>query len=243
MFGIDEWLSGLAAGHGSGVVVLVAFLLGLRHASDPDHLVAVSTLVAGTRERATRAAARLGAAWGAGHATTLLLFGLPMLVLRSYLPGVVEAAAETLIGAIIVVLAVRLLVRWRRGAFHTHVHEHAGSRHAHLHSHAAAPEHRHAHVLRSPAQAFAIGLVHGTAGSGAVAVLIVVAVPGRALAMLALLILAAGTALSMTMLTAAVGRLLGLAAARRLLTAAIPALGSFACLFGVLYTAAALSSF
>ena len=243
MFGIDEWLSGQAVGHGSGVVVLVAFLLGLRHASDPDHLVAVSTLVAGTRERATRAAARLGAAWGAGHATTLLLFGLPMLVLRSYLPAVVEAAAETLIGAVIVVLAVRLLVRWRRGAFHAHVHEHAGSRHAHLHSHAAAPGHRHAHVLRSPAQAFAIGLVHGTAGSGAVAVLIVVAVPGRALAMLALLVLAAGTALSMTMLTAAVGRLLGLAAARRLLTAAIPALGSFACLFGVLYTAAALSSF
>ena len=242
MFGSDEFLSGLAAGHGGAVVVLIAFLLGLRHASDPDHLVAVSTLVASTRERATRVAARLGAAWGAGHATTLVAFGLPVLALRSYLPAVVEAAAEAAIGAIIVVLAVRLLLRWRRGAFHTHVHEHEGSRHAHLHSHADAPAHGHAHVLRTPAQAFSIGLVHGTAGSGAVAVLIVAAVPDRAVAMLALLVLAAGTALSMTLLSALVGRVLGAAAARRLLTRAIPALGSIACVFGVWYLAAALTS-
>src|SRR5918911_5596464 len=105
---LDDSLSGLAHGHGAIVVVLVAFLLGLRHASDPDHLVAVSTLVAGMRERATRAAAVLGAAWGAGHATTLLLFGVPVIALHAYVPGGVERAAETLIGAIIVVLAVRL---------------------------------------------------------------------------------------------------------------------------------------
>jgi ABC-type nickel/cobalt efflux system permease component RcnA len=243
VFGTDELLGGPAAGHGGAIVVLVAFLLGLRHASDPDHLVAVSTLVAGTRGHAGRAAARLGAAWGAGHATTLLAFGLPVLALRSYLPSVVEAGAEALIGAIIVLLAVRLLVRWRRGAFHTHVHEHAGSRHAHLHSHAEAPGHGHAHLLRTPAQAFSIGLVHGAAGSGAVAVLIVAAVPGRTVAMLALFVLAAGTAVSMTLLSAVVGRVLGAAAARRLLTASIPALGSFACVFGVWYLAEALRGF
>src|SRR5438874_8633268 len=113
MFWIDERLSHLAAGHGAAFVVLVAFALGLRHASDPDHLVAVSTLVAGTRERAARNAAKLGAAWGAGHATTLLLFGLPILLVRAYLPPVVESLAEALIGVIVVALAVRLLVRWR----------------------------------------------------------------------------------------------------------------------------------
>src|SRR5437762_12101840 len=118
MAGLDQNLSQLAAGHGAVVVILVAFALGLRHASDPDHLVAVSTLVGGTRERAARTAAKLGAAWGAGHATTLLLFGLPVLLVRAYLPAVVESSAEALIGVIVVALAVRLLVRWRRGAFH-----------------------------------------------------------------------------------------------------------------------------
>src|SRR5919206_5222338 len=102
MVGLDEAISGLAAGHGALVVVLIAFALGLRHASDPDHLVAVSTLVAGTRERAARAAARLGLAWGLGHATTLLLFGVPMILLRSYLPPRVESLAEALIGVVIV---------------------------------------------------------------------------------------------------------------------------------------------
>jgi high-affinity nickel permease len=64
MFGINEAISGLAPGHGAVIVLLVAVVLGLRHASDPDHVVAVSTLVAGAKERAGRAAGRLGAAWG-----------------------------------------------------------------------------------------------------------------------------------------------------------------------------------
>jgi len=243
VFGIDERLSELAAGHGAVVVVVVAFLLGLRHASDPDHLVAVSTLVAGTKERASRAAAVLGAAWGLGHATTMLVFGVPVLVLQAYLPARVESVAEALIGAIIVALAVRLLVRWRRGAFHTHVHEHEGSRHAHVHSHAATPAHGHAHELRTPLQAYSIGLVHGLAGSAGVAVLIVAAVPGRLLAVVALLVLVLGCALSMTILSAFVGRVLSLTTARRLLTSAIPALGSLACLFGAWYALEAVRGF
>jgi ABC-type nickel/cobalt efflux system permease component RcnA len=222
------------------VVVAVAFLLGLRHATDPDHLVAVSTLVAGTHERATRAAARLGAAWGAGHATTMLLFGVPVLLLHTYVPRTVEALAETLIGGIIVVLAARLLLRWHRGAFHVHVHEHGTRAHTHVHSHAHAREHEHMHQLRSPAQAFAIGLAHGLAGSGAVAVLLVAAIPDRRLAVLALAVLVAGAATSMAALSAAVGRLFETAAARRTLASAIPALGSAAFLFGVWYAAEAL---
>lgn len=243
MFGLDELLSGLAAGHGASVVVLVALVLGLRHATDPDHLVAVSTLVAGTQERATRAAGRLGAAWGTGHALTLLAFGLPVVLLRTYLPHAVEAGAEALIGAVIVLLAVRLLVRWRRGAFHAHAHQHAGSRHVHLHSHDGRAGHEHVHVVRSPAQAFSIGLLHGLAGSAGVAVLIVAAVPSRALAVAALLVLAAGSALSMTLLSAGFGHVLGASSARRSLTAAIPALGSAACAFGVWYALTALRAF
>lgn len=240
MTSLDQWIGSAAAGHSAVVVVLVAFALGLRHASDPDHLVAVSTLVAGTRERAGRAAAKLGAAWGAGHAVTLLAFGLPVIFLRTFLPGAVETLAEALIGAIIVVLAVRLLAGWRRGAFHAHLHEHDGARHLHVHSHAASAAHAHAHRVRSPRQAFGIGLVHGMAGSAGVAVLIVAAVPGRTTAAVALVVMSAGTLLSMSLLSAGFARAFTAAAARRAFARAVPVFGGAACAFGAWYLVAAL---
>src|SRR5262245_66561996 len=87
-----------------------------------------------------------------------------MILLGSYLPESIQALAEALIGVLIALLAVRLLVRWRRGAFHVHAHEHDGTRHVHVHTHADAPTHQHAHRVRSPAQAFGLGLAHGMAG-------------------------------------------------------------------------------
>ena len=78
MFGLDNWVAGFSDGTTLLVVALVAVLLGLRHATDPDHLAAVTTLIAGTEERATKAAARLGLSWGLGHATSLFLFGAPL---------------------------------------------------------------------------------------------------------------------------------------------------------------------
>jgi ABC-type nickel/cobalt efflux system permease component RcnA len=243
MSSVDGFISGHAAGHGALVILLLAFALGLRHASDPDHLVAVSTLVADTRGRAARAAARLGAAWGLGHAATLLAFGLPVLLLRSFLPHVVEQSAEALIGVIIVVLAARLLLRWRRGAYHVHVHAHEGRTHAHVHSHAREAGHVHDHAVRTPAKAFAIGLVHGTAGSAGVAVLLIAAIPSTALACAALVVLVLGCALSMALMSAAVGGALNAATARRRLVRAIPVLGSLALAFGAWYVVAALQSF
>jgi len=73
MFGLDDRLASLADGHGTAFVLVVAFALGLRHASEADHVVAVSTVVAGTRERAARTAAALGAAWGLVVVTAHLL--------------------------------------------------------------------------------------------------------------------------------------------------------------------------
>ena len=239
---VDDFISSHASGHGPLIVLLLAFALGLRHASDPDHLVAVSTLVADTRGRAARAAARLGAAWGLGHATTLLAFGLPVLLVRSYLPHVVEQSAEALIGLIIVALSVRLLVRWHRGAYHVHLHAHDGQRHVHVHSHADERGHAHDHAVRTPAQAFAIGLVHGTAGSAGVAVLLIAAIPSTALACVALVVLVLGCALSMALMSAAVGGALNAATARRRLVRAIPALGSVALAFGAWYVVAALQA-
>ena len=242
MTSLDDFISRHAAGHGALVVLLLAFALGLRHASDPDHLVAVSTLAADTRGRAARAAARLGAAWGLGHAATLLAFGLPVLLLRSYLPHVVEQSAEALIGVIIVALAVRLLVRWRRGAYHVHMHAHDGETHVHVHSHARASGHVHQHAIRTPAQAFAIGLVHGTAGSAGVAVLLIAAIPSTALACVALIVLVLGCMLSMALMSAAVGGALNAAKTRRRLARAIPVLASLALAFGAWYVVSALQS-
>ena len=97
-------------------------------------------------DRAARAATppKLGLAWGAGHATTLFALGLPIVLYSAYLPEAVQRGAETAIGFLIVGLAVWLLVRWRRGAFHVHVHDHDDRSHAHLHSHASRGRTTHA---------------------------------------------------------------------------------------------------
>jgi len=162
---------------------------------------------------------------------------------RSYLPDVVERSAEALIGVIIVALAARLLVRWRRGAYHVHLHAHDGHSHAHVHSHAHETGHGHAHAVRTPRQAFTIGLVHGVAGSAGVAVLLIAAIPSTMLACVALVVLVAGCTLSMTLLSAVVGRALDAAGARRRFARAIPALGSLALAFGAWYFVAALQAF
>src|SRR6266542_5682655 len=167
MLGLDEWMAGFSDGTTLVIVVGVAILLGLRHASDPDHLAAVTTLIASKRERGARRAASLGLTCGIGHATTLFAFGLPIVLYRAYLPESVQSAAETSVGFVIVALAVWLLVRWRRGAFHVHVHEHDGE--------------RHAHGARTPLRAYGIGVVHGIGGTAGVGVLLLASIPSHAL--------------------------------------------------------------
>src|SRR5215210_4284823 len=103
---------------GVGIILLVSLLLGLRHASDPDHRAAVTTLIASEKERdRVRKAGVMGFLWGLGHGTTLVIIGLPLVLLNQYLPEVVGKIAEVAIGCIIVLLAMRLLVRWRRGFY------------------------------------------------------------------------------------------------------------------------------
>src|SRR3954454_24516905 len=89
----DAWLQGLLSGAPFLVAMAIALALGLRHASDPDHLVAVSSLVAADGGE-TRAAARLGGWWAAGHAAVLIAIGLPLIFLKSALPAWVDQAAE-----------------------------------------------------------------------------------------------------------------------------------------------------
>jgi hypothetical protein len=229
MFGLDDWIAHLSSGGSVAVVLLVAMLLGLRHATDPDHIAAVTTLVAAQKENAARRAAELGVFWGLGHALTLIVFGLPILLFERYLPGPLQRGAETMVAALIVFLAVRLLIRWRSGYFHAHAHAHP--RH----------QHDHRHAVRSRVGAFGIGLVHGMGGSAGVGVLLLAAIPSREVAVAALVVLALFTAVSMTMLTTGFGKALTSVRVQGAFAVVAPSLGFVSLAFGIWYAAAVWS--
>jgi hypothetical protein len=220
MFGLDDQIANLGAGEAFLVVAIVAILLGLRHATDPDHLTAVSTLVAGDRAD-TRGAGRLGLAWGLGHATTLFAFGLPIVLYRSYLPETVQTAAEMVIGLVIVALAARLLLRWRESR---------------------RDPHGHVHAARSPLQAYGIGLVHGIGGSAGVGVLLLASIPDHVEAVAALGLFAAFTAVSMALASTSFGWVLSRGAVQRSFVSVAPALGALSLAFGVWYALGAVQA-
>ena len=131
MFGLDDLIVHLSSGASIGVVLLVAVLLGLRHATDPgSHRSGHDARRLATARRAARprASERSG---GWGTPLTLVLFGLPILLFQEYLPARLQQGAETAVAALIVFLALRLLVRWRHGFFSLHAHPHEHEHHRH----------------------------------------------------------------------------------------------------------------
>jgi high-affinity nickel permease len=219
MFGLDEWIARSSDGTTLLLVVAVAALLGLRHATDPDHLAAVTTLIATGDVRSGRAARRLGMVWGLGHATTLLAFGLPIVFFSAYLPEPIERGVETAVGLMIVALAVRLLVRRRRGTLHPHAHTRA----------------------RTPLGAYAIGLVHGMGGSAGVGLLLLAGIHSRLVAVTSLAVLALFTAVSMSIISGGWGHALGRPSVTRSLHRITPVLGVASLAFGVWYSLGALT--
>jgi high-affinity nickel permease len=232
MFGLDDQIASFSDGTTLLVVLAVSILLGLRHASDPDHLAAVTTLMASGKERAGRRAARLGLAWGLGHATTLFAFGLPVVLYSAYLPERVQQWAETSVGFMIIALALLLLVRWHRGQFREDLHEHDGEVHVHVRS--RRRDHTHTRT-RSVTGAYAIGLVHGMGGTAGVGILLLAAIPSHALAVVALAIFAVCTAISMALLSTGFGVTLGADRVRRSFGRIAPALGASSLVFGAWY--------
>ena len=229
--------------------LIVALVLGLRHAFDPDHLAAVSGLLLTKDQSRTGRAALLGLAWGLGHATTLAIFGLPVVLFSRSLPEVVQQGAEMIIGIIIVGLALRLLRRWQASHFHVHDHRHGPVRHVHAHVHGqahaagAAPAHDHEHgegLGRSPAASFGVGLMHGVGGSAGAGLLLMGTVSGPEEGVLALGVFAVATAVSMSLLTLALAQLLARRAVRRRFETLVPFFGTAGLLFGVWYSLAAL---
>jgi high-affinity nickel permease len=249
IFGLDERIADLSGGASLLVIVGIAVLLGVRHATDPDHLTAVSTLVAAECDRSRRRAAALGLAWGLGHATTLFVFGLPIVLFDDYLPAWFTRAAEVLIGLVIMALALRLLLRWRAGYFHVHVHAHDGAVHEHVHVHdrrvehqASAHEHVHRRPVRSRLGAYGIGLIHGIGGSAGVGILLLAAIPNRVEGFVALLVFAAFTAVSMTVASTCVGSVLSSDPVRSVFGRVAPVLGVASLAFGVWYALGAVEA-
>ncbi|MGH7699772.1 MAG: urease accessory protein [Gemmatimonadales bacterium] len=153
----------------------LGLLLGLRHAFEPDHLAAVSTLA--TRQHRLWDGAALGLAWGAGHSVSVGAVALVVAATGLSLPDSLSAAAELGVAAILVLLGVPVVWRYARGRWHMHAHTHDGDAHLHLHSHAASPSHAHRHARWDRRRSLGLGLAHGLAGSAAIVVLLVASAP------------------------------------------------------------------
>jgi hypothetical protein len=158
---------------------------------------------------------------------------LPLIFLKSSLPAWLESGAEKAVGIVIVLLSLRVMIKWLRGDYSSspHVHE---RRHRHL-RHGSGSDHAHRQV-RTPQQAFAIGILHGLAGTGAVVLLLIAALPSQIEAAAALALFAPMTVLSMIGCTSAFAWVLTRPLIepiyRRVL---IPSLGLFALAFGTWY--------
>ncbi len=204
------------ASGGLVVALVLGFLLGLRHAMDADHVVAVSTIV--SEERNAFRGIWIGASWGLGHTTPLLLVGMIILLLKEAVLERYEAVAPILefgVGVMLVFLGVQVF--WRLRLQELHVHEHGGAAEPHLHVHAHEPttervgDPREAHGLQGPGKPFfrlksyVIGMVHGLAGSAAVMLLLLPQVSSFWVGLVYILLFGLGTMISMAGITLVLG--------------------------------------
>jgi high-affinity nickel permease len=214
----------------SGLAILaIGFVLGMRHATDPDHVIAVSTIV--SRERSIVKAALIGALWGVGHTLTILIVGAGIILFGLAIPTRVGLTMEFSVGIMLILLGVLNLtgaMAWITEKFspahpqvtgsHAHVHEHDATMHLHWHSHSPEKEH-HGESLTPPKWAgggstrlglfhtlrpLFVGLVHGLAGSAAVALLVLSTIREPKWAVTYLLIFGVGTIAGMMLITAAI---------------------------------------
>jgi high-affinity nickel-transport protein len=202
----------------------------MRHATDPDHVIAVTTIV--SRQRSIKHAALIGALWGVGHTLTILLVGSAIILFDLVIPARVGLTMELSVGVMLVLLGILNLsgiLRWMTNSLtptgspsHSHVHSHLHSHgdYIHNHPHSHTPEnHGHAETatpvswldrpfgrlgLYQILRPLAVGIVHGLAGSAAVALLVLTTIRVSSLAVAYLLVFGLGTIAGMMLITAAI---------------------------------------
>jgi len=176
-------------------------LLGMRHALEPDHLAAVSTLV--TRERSGFKAALVGACWGLGHTFSLLLVGAVLIVMRAEMSARVSDTFEFCVALMLIALGWRAVYQAARqgpaGPAHVHQHGHV------VHHHAGAPAHVHVGRWTLASRPLLVGAVHGLAGSGALTALVLSTLPTRAAQITYISLFGLGSTVGMAALSGMLG--------------------------------------
>lgn len=190
----------------------LGLVLGLKHAFDSDHLIAVSSIVA--RERSPWRSLWVGLSWGLGHTLTLLVIGLLVLELEFRIPPLVELSFECAVGVVLIGLGLTTLYDCWRRRIHVHPHAHGSAAHVHFHAHAESAAHSHVHPLQLGAKPFLVGMVHGLAGSAALMLLVLTAIPSPTLGLLYMAIFGCGSIIGMGMVSLLMGFFFSLATNR-----------------------------
>src|SRR5437763_6436367 len=159
-------------------VLGLGFVLGLKHALDPDHMVAVSTIV--SESKSVKRSSLVGILWGVGQTMSLLCAGIVVIALKVQISERVALWMEFAVALMLIFLGLKAMMKSLRGwKLHRHRHTHDGSTHAHLHLHREGDEqaHRHRHLIGVGARPFFVGMVHGMAGSAALTLLVLATRP------------------------------------------------------------------
>jgi len=192
-------------------------LLGMRHALEPDHLAAVSTLVTG--ERSGARAAWMGACWGLGHTLALVTAGVVLIVLRAELPASASDGFEFAVALMLVGLGLRAIYRAARQGADGPVHRHHHGRLVHVHP--GAPAHVHVGRWTLARRPLLIGAVHGLAGSGALTALVLATLPSTAARLTYMVLFGLGSTIGMAALSGVLGWPLGHLARHQTLARAV----------------------
>lgn len=175
----------------------LGFVLGLKHALDADHVVAVSTIVSQTKS--LKKSLLAGAIWGVGHTITLLLVGLIILIFKLTIPDKLALSFELIVGVVLVVLGVDVLRKVIKEKVHLHEHQHGSSVHTHLHPHKESWSHDHTH------RSFVVGMIHGLAGSATLMLLVLTTVRSVFQGLLYILIFGIGSIIGMLIVSGIIG--------------------------------------
>jgi sulfite exporter TauE/SafE len=184
-------------------VLALGFILGIKHAIEPDHVIAVSTIA--SQSKKLWHASLAGVFWGIGHTLTLFITGVILILMKGQIPDKWAMSLEFLVGIMLVVLGIKTIISFKN--IHIHHHHHDGDDHKHVHSHENSGQHSHKHHHRNASylQSTLIGLVHGLAGSGAMVLLTMSTVESIEEAAIYILIFGAGTVIGMLFFTTIIG--------------------------------------